>query len=67
MREFDVRGMSCGHCARAITGSIREIDPAAEVEVDLAGQKVRVESRADGGKLLKAIEDAGYEARPLAA
>ena len=37
MPTFDVRGMTCGHCVKAVTASIHELDPAARVDVDLAG------------------------------
>lgn len=67
MKKFNVNGMTCGHCARSVTEAVRSVDPAAVVEVDLAGKTVSVESTADGERLRKAIEAEGYEAEPIAA
>lgn len=65
MPSFDVRGMSCGHCVKAVTTSIHEIDPAAKVDVDLASGRVEVDSSRPVDAIAKAIVDAGYEARPI--
>lgn len=65
MPSFDVRGMSCGHCVRAVTTSIHEIDPTAKVEVDLATGRVEVDSDRPADAIAKAIVDAGYEAKPI--
>lgn len=35
--EFTVNGMTCGHCALAVTNAVRNIDPNSIVEVDLRG------------------------------
>ncbi|MCM5571956.1 cation transporter [Burkholderiaceae bacterium FT117] len=58
---FEVKGMSCGHCARAVTGAIQEIDPSAKVEVDLAAGSVEVQSARPRVELAEAIREAGYE------
>lgn len=65
MPSFDVRGMSCGHCVKAVTTSIHEIDPAAKVDVDLATGRVEVDSNRPADAIAKAIADAGYEAKPI--
>ena len=65
MPSFDVRGMSCGHCVKAVTTSIHEIDPAAKVDVDLASGRVDVDSSRPVDAIAKAIVDAGYEAKPI--
>jgi len=65
MTSFDVRGMTCGHCVKAVTASIHEIDPAAKVDVDLASGVVKVESGRPADAIAKAIVEAGYEARPI--
>lgn len=66
MTTFDVKGMTCGHCVRAVTEAVREIDAQASVEVDLAAATVRVESTRPAASIAEAIEQAGYEtkARP---
>lgn len=65
MPSFDVRGMTCNHCVKAVTTSIHEIDPAAKVDVDLATGRVEVDSDRPADAIAKAIVEAGYEARPI--
>jgi copper chaperone len=60
MTEFEVQGMSCQHCVAAVTRSIREIDPQAEVKVDLERGKVAVDSTQPAEALKDAIDEAGY-------
>ena len=64
MQAFNVKGMSCGHCVRAISQAIQARDGAAEVQVDLAGGEVRVASRLAEAEILAAIREEGYEAAP---
>ncbi len=67
MQLFDVAGMTCGHCVRAVTEAIQQVDPAATVQVDLKAGQARVESTAPGAKLADAIREAGYKVRASAA
>lgn len=62
MMNFNVLGMTCGHCVRTITNGIQGIDPAARIDIDLAAKNVAVVSNAAPELLKKAIENAGYEA-----
>nr|WP_255722459.1 cation transporter [Pseudoroseomonas ludipueritiae] len=55
-----VTGMSCEHCARAITQAIRAADPGAEVRVDLTGGTVRAVTTLPRDKVQAAIEEEGY-------
>ena len=64
MYSFKVQGMSCGHCVKAITEAVQALDPAAEVQVALSEGEVRITARASEEQLLKAIDEAGYEAQP---
>ena len=57
---FDVQGMSCNHCAKAVTQAVQQLDPQAQVQVDLPGQKVEVESTQAREAIAKAIADEGY-------
>ena len=61
MITFNVNGMTCGGCARAVTNAVKQLDPAATVDVDLSSKSVAVTSTASTEQLQKAIEDAGYE------
>ena len=58
---FQVNDMTCGHCAGVITRAVRDTDPAARVEIDLAAHRVMIESaQADAGQLAAAIREEGY-------
>ena len=60
---LNVEKMSCNHCVRAVTQAVNEIAPAAQVDVDLAQQTVRVQGAADVVAVTKAIEAEGYTVR----
>ncbi|GAB5099689.1 heavy-metal-associated domain-containing protein [Caballeronia sp. LP006] len=66
MTEFEVQGMSCQHCVAAVTRSIHEIDPQAQVRVDLEHGRVTVESSQTNEALIDAIDDAGYTVKGAA-
>lgn len=59
-QTFDVQGMSCGHCERAVTQAVKAVDPAAQVKVDLGAKKVEVESDQLREVIANAIADEGY-------
>ena len=42
--QFQVTGMTCGHCERAVVHAVRSIDEEALVKVDLPTGQVTVES-----------------------
>lgn len=60
-QTFQVQGMSCGHCANAVTQAVRSVDPQAEVKVDLASGQVDVRSAQDHAAIAAAIEEEGYK------
>jgi copper chaperone len=57
---FDVQGMSCGHCERAVTQAVKTVDPAAEVRVDLGSGKVQVQTTQPREAIARAIAEEGY-------
>ena len=59
-QSFDVQGMSCGHCERAVTQAVKALDPAAQVKVDLAAGKVEVQTTQPREAVAQAIADEGY-------
>lgn len=63
--QFDVSGMTCGHCAQAITRAIKNVDPQAAIAVDVAGGSVTVNSNAPTARIAEAIQAEGYEAEPV--
>jgi copper chaperone len=60
MQVFNVQGMSCGHCVRAITQALQARDPAASVRVDLAAKEVGVESVLSADEVISLISEEGY-------
>lgn len=60
MHELQVENMSCGHCVKAVTKAVQALDPAAQVQVDLASKTVKVESGSQLAAISSAIVDAGY-------
>lgn len=66
MITFEVNDMACGHCASSITKAIRAIDHGAQVTVDLATHRVRIEPAGSNRTGLgEAIREAGYSPMPV--
>ena len=63
MQVFNVQGMSCGHCVKAITTAVQALDPAPSVRVDLAAKEVGVESALSADQVIAAIREEGYEVK----
>ncbi|WP_397450067.1 heavy-metal-associated domain-containing protein [Pseudomonas sp. NA-150] len=63
MQRFNVQGMTCGHCVRAITQVLKGSDPAADVQIDLASGEVRVESKLGADEISSLITSEGYVVR----
>jgi len=57
---FDVQGMTCGHCERAVTQAVKAIDPAAQVKIDRPAGKVEVQTTQPREQVAKAIAEEGY-------
>jgi len=60
MVTFEVKDMTCGHCASTITKALAAVDKSARIEVDIAGKLVRVSGGTPAGLLAEAIQEAGY-------
>lgn len=67
MYELTVEGMSCQHCVGRVTKSVQAVDADARVAIDLPTSKVRIESQADLGRIVAAIDAAGYPVTAQAA
>lgn len=59
-QTFDVKGMTCGHCERAVTQAVKAVDPAAEVRIDRPAGKVEVQTGQPREKIAQAIAEEGY-------
>ncbi|MGE0099310.1 MAG: heavy-metal-associated domain-containing protein [Hydrogenophaga sp.] len=60
-QTFHVTGMTCGHCEKAVTSAIRQIDPQALVQIDRANNQVQVDTTQPREALAAAIRDEGYQ------
>ena len=64
MPEIEVKGMSCGHCAAAVTKALTSLPGITQVQVDLDGGRVTYQSQGQASRedVVRAIKAAGYEA-----
>ena len=60
-QTFQVTGMTCGHCEKAVTRAIKQLDPAAQVVIDRTQNKVDVQSDQPREALAKVIAQEGYK------
>ena len=61
---LSVQGMSCGHCVKAIEGSVGQLEGVNQVNVKLDEALVEVsfnESQVSLDKIKDTIEDQGYD------
>ena len=58
---FEVQGMTCGHCERAVTNAIQGVDAQAQIKIDRAANRVEVDSSASRDALQAAIAAEGYK------
>ncbi|WP_062354221.1 copper chaperone CopZ [Bacillus kwashiorkori] len=59
-----VKGMSCGHCVKAVEGSVGALNGVESIEVHLDAGKVEVEFNPEVVSLetiKETIDDQGYE------
>ena len=57
---FNVEGMTCGHCEKAVTKALLALDPQAKIVIDRSVNKVEVDSNQTRDALQQAIVDEGY-------
>ncbi len=58
--QFNVQGMTCGHCEKAVRQALLATDPDAHVQIDRSTGDVRVQSTATRDALAGAIRAEGY-------
>jgi copper chaperone len=59
-QTFTVTGMTCGHCEKAVTRAILQVDPQAQVQIDRPQNRVEVVSEQPRETLAHAITEEGY-------
>lgn len=62
MIELTVKDMTCNHCVSTVTKTLKAVDPAATVDVNLETKRVKVESQKPLAELTAALQEAGYPA-----
>ncbi|MGD6943167.1 copper chaperone CopZ [Cytobacillus gottheilii] len=61
---LNVQGMSCGHCVKAVEGSVGELTGVEQVTVKLDDAQVEVvynDSQVSLEKIKETIDDQGYD------
>lgn len=64
-RKFDIKGMTCSACSNAVDRSVKKLQGVKELNVNLLNNSMIVkyeESLLDDEKIIKSVENAGYEA-----
>ncbi len=59
---FYVEDMSCDHCKQRILTALEELGVVTDISIDLDRKRVEVSSDAPPRTLIKAMDDAGYDA-----
>lgn len=61
--EYNVQGMTCGHCAQAVTAEIKKLAGVNDVQVSVETGVVTVASAGalDVEDVAAAVDEAGYE------
>ena len=65
-QRFDIPDMTCGHCVKTVTQAVQSVDPAAQIQSDLATHSIGVTSAASAASLSAAIAAAGHANAPRA-
>lgn len=62
--EYQVTGMTCGHCEMSVREEVGEISGVTDIQVSAQTGKlvVTAENGIDDGTVLGAVEEAGYSA-----
>lgn len=61
---LNVQGMSCGHCVKAVEGSVGKLEGVGSVTVHLKDNKVEVlydQSKVTIEQIKETIDDQGYD------
>ncbi|GAA1937974.1 heavy-metal-associated domain-containing protein [Brevibacterium antiquum] len=63
--EFNVSGMTCGHCEMSVREEVQEIPGVTDVQVSHQTGKLVVTSNSNvSDAVIKAVQEAGYQAAP---
>jgi copper chaperone len=59
-RTFNVTGMTCGHCTKAVAEEVLQVPGVRGVDVDLDSGTLTVRGEAADDAIRKAVDEAGY-------
>lgn len=60
MIELTLPTMTCGHCVKTVTETIRRVDAQAQVTIDLPTHLVRIETTQPAEPFRAALAEEGY-------
>ena len=62
--EYQVTGMTCGHCEKSVREEVGEIADVTDIQVSAQTGKlvVTADGEVDDAKVIAAVEEAGYQA-----
>lgn len=63
--ELKITGMTCKHCAMAVTRALKDVAGVTGADVSLEDGRAVVSGTADPNLLIRAIEQEGYHALSL--
>ncbi|WP_084438657.1 heavy metal translocating P-type ATPase [Shinella sp. HZN7] len=66
-REVAIEGMTCASCVGRVEKALKAVPGVTNAVVNLATEKATVQGTADAAAIVAAIENAGYEAKVIAA
>ena len=61
MKNYTVKGMTCGHCVMSVKEEVGALEGVSNVEVDLDSGALRVDGSATDDQVKAAVEEAGYQ------
>ena len=64
MKQYTVTGMSCAACSARVEKAVSSLDGVSSCSVNLLTGSMGVEGSATPSEVIKAVEDAGYDAAP---
>lgn len=65
-KQFEISGMTCAACARAVERSVKKLNGVIEAGVNLASERLNIEydeEKLDIYQIIQAVEKAGYKAK----
>lgn len=64
--ELQIEGMTCASCVRRVERALAKVPGVNEASVNFANERATVvtDGSVDADRLMKAVEDAGYSAKP---